>query len=118
MPNTATDPDDDVPLLFKWILFGFILAFVLSGIAYVVLLEKQYPHVSIDSGNQLIKSCKVAKVYEVGSPSHRRPHRLRTMFELKDGQIMQTELGMHATVFKAAIDDVDCPVDFHTLSIT
>jgi hypothetical protein len=95
-----------------------MLAFVASGIAYAVLLENRHTRVSIDQVNLLIKDCKVSKVYEIGSPSHRRPNRLRTIIELKDGQTLQTELGTHATVFKPAIDSVECPVSIATLEIT
>lgn len=109
--NKNVQPQDGLPSYFKWIMFGFIFVFVTSVITYGILLELRYPIVSIPEGNRLIAECKVTKIYEIGSPSQRRPNRVRTLLDLKDGKTVQTEYGTRLAVFQEAIDGIDCPLE-------
>lgn len=93
-----------------WIFIGFWVVLFLCIIANAILLEQRLPIISVQDANQLIKDCKVKEVYEIGSPSQRRPHRLRTVIELKDGNVMQTEYGIHVAVFDEAIKGSGCAI--------
>lgn len=94
----------------KWVFFGFALVLILCIFANEILLDQRLPIVSVENANQLIKDCKVKEVYEIGAPSQRRPNRLRSVIELKDGNVMQTEYGIHVAVFDEAIKASNCAI--------
>ena len=104
-----TQPDVTTKRL-MWVFIGFWLVLLLCIIANAILLEQRLPIIAVQDANQLIKDCKVKEVYEIGSPSQRRPNRLRTVIELKDGNVMQTEYGIHVAVFDEAIKSSGCAI--------
>jgi hypothetical protein len=105
-----TDANEWPPLppKYKWILFAFMVAFIIIVGTYAVLLEHQYTKISIDEAKSLIKTCRITKVYEIGSPSKRTPSRVRTLLERKDGEIMSIEYGARINVLQGVIDDARC----------
>lgn len=106
----STKKPDTATKRLKWVFFGFGAVILSCIIVNEILLEQRLPIIAVQDANQLIKECKVKEVYEIGSPSQRRPNRLRSIVELKDGNSMQTEYGIHVAVFDEAIKTSGCSV--------
>jgi hypothetical protein len=109
--NINTTNGDDTPPEFKWAIFSGSMILGVSIIGFAILQDNRYAAVSVKAANQVIKECKVARVEEIGSPSMRRPSRVRTVIELKDGSVMQTPHGTYFEAHQDAINDTNCPLE-------